>query len=94
MPTNMDRNVYVVGAVNLPKFIEFREGLTVMEAILEAGGFTKFANQNDTIIYRKDESKKEITIPVKMKRLINDGDLKQNEKLKPGDYIVVKESIF
>jgi polysaccharide export outer membrane protein len=94
MPTNMDKNVYVVGAVNLPKFIEYRDGLTVMEAILEAGGFTKFANPNDTIIYRKDESKKEITIPVKMKRLINDGDLKQNEKLKPGDYIVVKESIF
>jgi polysaccharide export outer membrane protein len=94
IPANTEKNVYVVGAVNMPKFIEFREGLTVMEAILEAGGFTKFASQNDTIIYRKDEHKKEISIPVKIKRLINDGDLKQNEKLKPGDYIVVKESIF
>lgn len=94
IPTNVDKNVYVMGAVNMPKFIEYREGLTVMEAILEAGGFTKFASPNDTIIYRKDEYRKEITIPVKMKRLINDGDLKQNEKLKPGDYIVVKESLF
>ncbi|OGW41427.1 MAG: sugar ABC transporter substrate-binding protein [Nitrospirae bacterium GWD2_57_9] len=94
IPTNTDKNVYVMGAVNMPKFIEYRDGLTVMEAILEAGGFTKFANPNDTIIYRKDEQRKEITIPVKMKKLINDGDLKQNEKLKPGDYIVVKESIF
>lgn len=94
IPTNTDRNVYVMGAVNMPKFIEYRDGLTVMEAILEAGGFTKFASQNDTIIYRKDEHKKEVAIPVKMKKLINDGDLKQNEKLKPGDYIVVKESIF
>jgi hypothetical protein len=40
-------------------FIEYRDGLTVMEAILEAGGFTKFANPNDTIIYRKDESRRE-----------------------------------
>ncbi len=94
IPTNTDKNVYVMGAVNLPKFIEFREGLTVMEAILEAGGFTKFASPNDTIIYRKDERKKEVAIPVKMKKLMNDGDLKQNEKLKPGDYIVVKESMF
>ncbi len=94
IPTNMDRNVYVMGAVNMPKFIEFREGLTVMEAILEAGGFTKFASQNDTIIYRKDEQRKEVAIPVKIKRLLNDGDLKQNEKLRPGDYIVVKESLF
>ncbi len=94
IPTNTDKNVYVMGAVNMPKFIEYREGLTVMEAILEAGGFTRFASPNDTIIYRKDEHKKEFAIPVKMKKLINDGDLKQNEKLKPGDYIVVKESLF
>lgn len=94
IPTNTDQNVYVMGAVNMPKYIEYREGLTVMEAILEAGGFTKFASQNDTIIYRKDENKKEVAISVKMKRLIKDGDLKQNEKLRPGDYIVVKESIF
>ncbi len=100
LPTNLDKNVYVMGAVNTPKFIEYREGMTVMEAILEAGGFTKFASQNDTYIYRKDDNKdnkdnkKEIVIPVKIKRLINDGELGQNVKLRPGDYIMVKESIF
>jgi len=94
IPTNTDKNIYVVGAVNSAKFIEYREGLTIMEAILEAGGFTKFANPNDTIIYRKDGEQKEVTIPVKLKRLINDGDLTQNAKLRPGDYIVVKEGIF
>src|SRR6266540_1080820 len=52
--TNTNKNVYVMGAVNSPKFIEYRDGLTIMEAILEAGGFTKYASQNDTIIYRKD----------------------------------------
>jgi len=64
-----------------------------MEAILEAGGFTKFASQNDTMIYRKDGTR-EITITVKMKKLINDGDLTQNARLQPGDYVVVKESLF
>jgi polysaccharide export outer membrane protein len=91
--TNVNRNVYVMGAVNAPKFIEYRDGLTVMEAILEAGGFTKFASPNDTIIYRKSGAR-EITISVKMKKLINDGDLAQNARLQPGDYIVVKEGIF
>jgi len=94
LPTNVDKNVYVMGAVTTPKFIEYRDGLTVMEAILEAGGFTKFASQNDTVIYRKGEIKKESVLPVKIKRLINDGELSQNVKLRPGDYIVVKESIF
>jgi polysaccharide export outer membrane protein len=94
IPTKIDKNVYVMGAVNAPKYIEYREGLTVMEAILEAGGFTRFASQNDTIIYRKDDDQKEVTIPVKIKKLINDGDLQQNTKLKPGDYVIVKEGIF
>jgi polysaccharide export outer membrane protein len=64
-----------------------------MAAILEAGGFTKYASQNDTVIYRK-AGDREITISVKMKKLINDGDVTQNARLQPGDYIVVKEGIF
>jgi polysaccharide export outer membrane protein len=94
LPANTDKNVYIVGAVNTPKFIEYRDGLTVMEAILEAGGFTKFANPNDTLIYRKGDDQKEVTLPVRIRKLLNDGDLKQNTRLKAGDYIVVKEGIF
>ncbi|MFZ4859782.1 MAG: XrtA/PEP-CTERM system exopolysaccharide export protein [Desulfuromonadaceae bacterium] len=93
IPQLLDRNVYVLGAVNLPKAIEFRDGMTVMEAILEAGGFTKFASQNDTLIRRK-ESDKEITLPVRAKEIIQDGKMAQNVKLKSGDYVIVKESLF
>lgn len=92
IPVNTDNNVYVMGAVNAPKFIEYREGLTVMEAILEAGGFTKFASQNDTVIHRK-EGGRATSVTVKIKRL-NNGDLSQNAKLRPGDYVVVSEGIF
>jgi polysaccharide export outer membrane protein len=92
-PALADKNIYVIGAVNTPKFVVFREGLTVMEAILEAGNFTKFARENSTVILRK-EGGKEVTIPVRLKNLVNDGDLSQNVKLRPGDYIVVKEGIF
>jgi len=88
-----DKSVYVLGAVNNPKFIEYREGMTVMEAVLEAGGFNKFAKQNNTTIFRK-ENGQDVIIPVKAKDLWNDGDLTQNIKLQPSDYIVVKESLF
>ena len=92
IPKHADKNVYIIGAVLTPKAIEYREGLTVMEAILQAGGFTKFASQNDTIIYRKDGSR-ETAIPVKAKKLSN-GDLSQNAKLRPGDYVIVSEGLF
>ncbi len=93
IPAFRDRNVYVMGAVTTPKSIAYREGLTVVEAILEAGGFTKFAKQNGTVIYRKN-GEREVTIPVKVKDLINDGDLRQNSRLQPGDYVIVSESLF
>lgn len=93
IPQLLEKNIYVLGAVNTPKVIEYREGMTIMEAVLESGGFTKFAKQNDTEILRKD-GKKEISISIKAKDLINDGDLEQNVKLKPGDYVVVKEGMF
>ncbi len=88
-----DRNIYVLGAVMTPRFIEYRDGITVLEAILEAGGFSKFAKQNDTTILRK-EGDREVTISVRAKDLWNDGDLSQNIKLKPSDYVIVKEGIF
>ncbi len=94
IPAVTDNNIYVIGAVNTPKPITYREGMTVMEAILQAGGFTKYARENATEVRRKDGSGKQVTIPVKLKRLIADGDLNQNLALKPGDYIVVSEGLF
>jgi polysaccharide export outer membrane protein len=93
MPLLMDKSVYVLGAVNAPKAIEYRDGMTVMEAILESGGFTKFASLNDTQIRRK-EGGEEISISVRAKEIVNDGNMELNVKLKPGDYIIVTESLF
>ena len=93
IPPLMERNIYILGAVNTPKAIEYREGMTVMEGILEAGGFSKFANQNDVIIRRK-EGTRDVNLQVKAKKLIQSGDLEQNVALRVGDYVVVKESMF
>lgn len=93
IPPLLNKNVYILGAVVSPRAIEYREGMTIMEGILESGGFTKFADQNDVIIRRK-EGNKDVELAIKAKKLIRDGDLSQNVLLKAGDYIVVRESIF
>ena len=93
IPLLTDKSVYVLGAVNTPKFIEYRDGMTVMQAVLEAGGFSKFARQNDTTILR-NEGGKEVIIQVKAKDILSDGDLSQNLKLKPNDYVMVREGMF
>lgn len=93
IPLLLDKSIYILGAVNTPKAIEYRDGMTVMEAILESGGFTKFADQDDIVIRRKD-GQEGMSLTVKAKKLFKEGDLSQNIGLKPGDYILVKESFF
>lgn len=93
VPLLQDKSIYVLGAVNIPKAIEFREGITVMEAILEAGGFNRFASQNETTVVRK-EGGKETTIQIKARDLLKKADLNQNVKLRPGDYVIISESLF
>jgi polysaccharide biosynthesis/export protein len=93
IPVAKEMNVYVLGAVNTPKFIPFREGLTVMEAILEAGGFTKFARPNSTVILREINGR-EHRIGVRVRDLMKNGNLNQNIKLQVGDYVIVREGLF
>ncbi|QXM10249.1 polysaccharide biosynthesis/export family protein [Geomonas subterranea] len=93
VPLLLDRSVYVLGAVNLPRAIEYREGMKVMEAILESGGFNKFADQNDVVVRRKNGAQEQ-SLEVKAKKLFREGDLSQNIELKAGDYVLIKESFF
>ena len=87
IPSN---EVFVVGEVREPRYVFYRDGLKVMDAILEAGGFSEFADQDDVTIVRADSSK----LDVKIDRLLRGKDIAQNYQLLPGDYVIVSESLF
>jgi polysaccharide biosynthesis/export protein len=85
--------VRVVGQVQHPSELPYREGMRVLDAILAAGGLTQFASGNRARIVRM-ENGKETIIHVKVADLVNGGDVKQNALLKPGDVLVVPQSFF
>ena len=85
--------VQVVGQVTHPQALAYHEGMHVLDAILAVGGLTQFASGNRARIVRR-ENGKETTIHVKVADLVNSGDVKQNVPLKPGDVLVVPQSIF
>jgi polysaccharide export outer membrane protein len=93
LPTNEKNKVYVVGAVNAPKYLVYREGLRILDAILECEGFSKYAKESAVLILRKDNGK-DTRIKINIKDLVNDGDLAQNIELTRGDYVIVQEGIF
>lgn len=86
--------IKVIGQVKGPKSLPFNEGMTVMDAVLMVGGLTDFAAGNKTKIIRKDDKGKEITIKVRVEDLLTKGKVSENRPLKPGDVIIVPESLF
>lgn len=85
--------VKVIGQVINPQSIPFREGMTVMDAVLAVGGLSTFAAGNRAKLVRADGGgQKEFKI--RLSDLVNKGDLSQNLALRPGDVIVVPESRF
>ncbi len=93
IPDNFEKRIVIVGAVNKPTSIPYREGLTVLDIILSAGGFTQFAKENDVKILRKKEDGGMMEIPVRAKDLMK-GDINENIIINPGDFVIVKETLF
>jgi polysaccharide export outer membrane protein len=85
--------VKVVGQVAHPQALPYREGMTVLDAILAVGGLGQFASGNRARIVRVEKGQ-QTTIHVKLADLVNSGDVRENMPLKPGDVLVVPQSIF
>jgi polysaccharide export outer membrane protein len=85
--------IKVIGQVKTPQSLPFRDGMTVLDAVLAVGGLGQFAAGNRAHLVRT-ENGKQSEIKVKLDSLVNNGDMKQNLPLKPGDVLVVPESRF
>lgn len=85
--------IRVLGQVTTPQAVPYREGMTVLDAILAVGGLGEFAAGNRGKIVRLVGGKQQ-EIKVRIGDLVNDGDVSQNLPLRPGDVLVVPESRF
>ena len=92
-PQSAFSQVKVIGQVLKPAPVPFREGMTVLDAVLAVGGLTNFAAGNRARLVRIQDGK-HLEIPIKLDSLMNKGDMSQNLKLQPGDVLVVPESRF
>jgi polysaccharide export outer membrane protein len=77
--------IKVTGQVLHPQALPFREGMTVLDAILAVGGMAQFASGNRAKVVRA-ENGRQVEIRVRL--------MKQNLALKAGDVLVVPESAF
>jgi polysaccharide biosynthesis/export protein len=85
--------IKVIGQVLHPQAVPYRDGMTVLDAVLAVGGLSQFAAGNRAHVVRT-ENGRQTDIKVKLEALVNSGDMKQNLPLRPGDVLVVPESRF
>lgn len=85
--------VRVTGAVRTPISVPYRQGMTVLDAVLAAGGTNEFAAADRTELYRK-EGDSTRAFAVRLDRILQKGELDTNYPVQPGDVITVPERAF
>ena len=91
--SDFQRRVRITGAVSNPQSIPYREGMTVLDLVLLAGGPNQFASANKAKLYRKVGGELKV-YPIKLDDLINDGEVETNYSLQPSDIVTVPERSF
>jgi len=85
------KKVFVFGEVQKPGTFVYEDGMTIVQAVTVAGGFTKTAARNSTSVTRRVNGQE-----VKVKLSVEDIALGKapNFTLEPGDIVYVPESLF
>jgi polysaccharide export outer membrane protein len=82
--------VRVTGAVENPLSIPYRQGMTVLDLVLEAGGTNEYANANRSVLFRRNGDR----VSINLSRILKLGDMQTNLNLRPGDVLTIPERAF
>ncbi len=85
--------IRVTGAVVKNISMPYHQGMTVLDAVLEAGSVDLYADANDTKLHRRTK-KGMVSYDIHLKDILEDGKMKTNIMLLPGDIITVPERNF
>jgi len=85
--------IRVTGAVVTNMSMPYLQGMTVLDAVLEAGSVDIYADANNTKLHRRTKAGS-VAYDIRLKDILEDGKMLTNVILKPGDVITVPESNF
>jgi polysaccharide export outer membrane protein len=86
-----NQQVRVIGEAAKPAALPYRTGMTLLDAMIQVGGLTDFANGNGAVLVRPADGKE---YGVRLRDLIGRGEINANVDLLPGDVIIIPQSWF
>ncbi len=89
------QRVRVIGATEEPASIPYRANMTLLDAMIAVGGLSEFASGNRARLVRHDPvSGQQQEYALRISSLLRRGDTSANVDLRPGDVIIIPESMF
>lgn len=84
--------VRVVGEAAKPQVLAYRQKMTLLDVMIAVGGLTDFAAGNNATILRGGTGGTQYS--VRLKDLIKRGDISANVEMRPGDILIIPQSLF
>lgn len=88
IPENDDNNIYVMGEVTKPGAYEIRTSMSLLNAVMQAGGPTENAATGEILLVR-DRNKEAEPLKVSLDRMVDSADYSGNVLLARNDIIFV-----
>ena len=85
--------IRVTGSVTQNISMPYQQGMTVLDALLEAGSVDIYADSNRTKVHRRTEVGA-VSYDIRLKDIMENGDMTTNILLMPGDIVTVPERRF
>ena len=84
--------IRVVGEAAKPQFLPYKSKMTLLDVMIAVGGLTDFAAGNSATILRTGDGNKQYA--VRLQDLIKRGDVSANVEMRPGDILIIPQSLF
>jgi len=84
--------IRVLGEAARPQSMPYRNGMTLLDVMINVGGLTQFAAGNRAKLVRQTDSRNE-TYGVELESLL-DGNIRANVPVRPGDVIIIPRTYF
>ncbi len=93
IPNIKDKKVFVLGEVNKPLVVTLKPGVTLVESISLAGGFTRDAQSRNVLIVRGGLGDPTL-VTIDVDAITKKGNIAQNVPLQPGDIVYVPKTLI
>jgi len=85
--------IRVVGQASKPQSLNYRANMTILDVMIAVGGLADFAAGNKAVLVRTENGQQTRTT-VRLRDLLDKGDISANLPMRPGDVLIIPESRF